>query len=354
MTSADRQTLASEPPEPLDVVETPTQPSSGLALSRFEFETGRANDGTKILMVEWDASARKNEHLAERGRRASDWEVSWEGKGDVLPIRDAEPDTTKTTRRLYFLLPPGASIPALVSITHKRDSGDGGTEAALEDVVLRTKPMPAIFPASLTSKHDAGRRGVLHTLWAKKRLAELQAEISAEMTANGESVGLEMAMQERQWLIDHFGLTPDPGMPQPMKLHTPQSPATPASPGSPVGGRIGEKLRGLRLATSPAELAAIGQVATKTVQVPQTRLLITSLFRPAAGVSVPSVSIGNHRGPQPGSSGGGVAPLDAIVGGGLVSATANAGGEDVNEEDLFALPMSPRSPEMKRSPFSVL
>lgn len=48
--------------------------------------------------------------------------------------------------------------------------------------------------------------------------------------------------------------------------------------------------------------------------------------------------------------GGGIASLDAIVGGGLRPPAAP---EDV-EEDLFALPMSPRSPEMKRSPFSML
>jgi hypothetical protein len=120
--------------------------------------------------------------------------------------------------------------------------------------------MPAIFPAGLTTQQDAGLRGVLHTIWAKRRLAELQAEIAAEMKANGESVGLEMAMQERQWIVDHFGLAPDqPGIPQPTRLHIPQSAAGPASPRSPLGGRLGEKLRGLKLATSPAELAAASQ-----------------------------------------------------------------------------------------------
>lgn len=51
-----------------------------------------------------------------------------------------------------------------------------------------------------------------------------------------------------------------------------------------------------------------------------------------------------------------MASLDAIVGGGLSqpAGTAAEGDDDANEEDLFALPMSPRSPEMKRSPFSIL
>jgi len=58
----------------------------------------------------------------------------------------------------------------------------------------------------------------------------------------------------------------------------------------------------------------------------------------------------------PGSGGGAVASLDAIVGSGTgPTTTAKApGGDDANEEDLFALPMSPRSPDMKRSPFSIL
>jgi hypothetical protein len=47
---------------------------------------------------------------------------------------------------------------------------------------------------------------------------------------------------------------------------------------------------------------------------------------------------------------GGMASLDAMVDGGVRSP---ADAEEV-EEDLFALPMSPRSPEMKRSPFSML
>ena len=49
----------------------------------------------------------------------------------------------------------------------------------------------------------------------------------------------------------------------------------------------------------------------------------------------------------------GVASLDAIVGSGFIP-TTSAKPLDTVEEDLFALPMSPRSPEMKRSPFSML
>ncbi|AEO65804.1 uncharacterized protein THITE_2113259 [Thermothielavioides terrestris NRRL 8126] len=344
MATPGTQAPASEPLETLDVVETPTSPSSGLARSRFEFETGRGNEGTKILMVEWDDVAPRQDGSSEPRAAGSDWEVSWEGKGDVLPIRDVDPDPDSNAHRIYFLLPPGAPIPALVSIARKGGSGGTGSEAGM---ILRTKPMPAIFPAELASKQDAGRRGVLHTIWARLRLAELQAEIAAEMRANGESVGLEMALQERQWIIDHFGLAPGLGMPRPTKLHIPQSSTGPASPRSPMGGRLGEKLRGLKLATSPAELAAGSQAAQNT----------HTAQKHHHTASAPSAITGDSVS-RPAASGGsgGLASLDAMVESGHAAAPAlaAAGSDDTNEEDLFALPMSPRSPEMKRSPFSLL
>ncbi|SPQ18927.1 f81f513d-024a-46fa-ac6d-354259e1e742 [Thermothielavioides terrestris] len=329
MATPGTQAPASEPLETLDVVETPTSPSSSLARSRFEFETGRGNEGTKILMVEWDDVAPRQDGSSEPQTAGSDWEVSWEGKGDVLPIRDVDPDPDSNAHRIYFLLPRAHLF---------LHCGGTGSEAGM---ILRTKPMPAIFPAELASKQDAGRRGVLHTIWARLRLAELQAEIAAEMRANGESVGLEMALQERQWIIDHFGLAPGLGMPRPTKLHIPQSSTGPASPRSPMGGRLGEKLRGLKLATSPAELAAGSQEY-------------------AYGTDAPSYCVSTlcYHGRfclQTGGLGG-LASLDAMVESGHAAAPAlvAAGSDDTNEEDLFALPMSPRSPEMKRSPFSLL
>ncbi|KAK0729428.1 hypothetical protein B0T21DRAFT_385491 [Apiosordaria backusii] len=348
-------------PELLDVVETPTSPSSGLAFSRFEFETGKGNEGTKVLMVEWDASVAGEEQQQQQesqttgGKKevdgASEWEVSWEGKTSALAVRDIDVGVSvgvgvsgssgANTRRTYFLLPTGAPVPALVSITRK--GGLGGP-------VLRTMPMPAIFPAELTSKQEAGLRGVLHTIWAKKRLAELQAEIELEMRTNGESVGLEMAAQERQWIVDHFGLGPDHGVPQPTRLHIPQTTAGPASPRSPIGGKLGEKLRGLKLATSPAELAAASQASKDTQRRAQSSLATSST---ATSDSVSQAG----RGVMGASAGAGVASLDAVIGNSLPRSASVAGAsgiEDATEEDLFALPMSPRSPEMKRSPFSIL
>lgn len=46
---------------------------------------------------------------------------------------------------------------------------------------------------------------------------------------------------------------------------------------------------------------------------------------------------------------GGAVSLDSILNGMTMPGEA-----DSVEDELFALPMSPRSPEMKRSPFSVL
>lgn len=61
-----------------DIDQAPALSSSG-ALARFEFEAGRGNEGTKILMVEWEDEEEGGE------ARTGDWEISWEGKSTVLP-----------------------------------------------------------------------------------------------------------------------------------------------------------------------------------------------------------------------------------------------------------------------------
>jgi hypothetical protein len=295
--------------EVLNVVEPATSPSAAFALSRFEFEAGKGNEGTKILMVEWDTSASPTRAAAavDKGKSRpdtrtatththrtalGDWEVSWEGTTTVFPQLDMEAESATesgTSRRVYFLLPPGASIPPLVTITQRRQGG----------IVLRTKPMPAIFAQpgdgndddddnnnddddddnndDTTNKNNnkrargtsmsalQGRQGVLHTMWAKSRLRALTEEVEAEMKSNGESVGLEMALQERSWIMDHFALRPDGSVAEERihdasqeprgDLHVPMTPRSPTQP----RGRLGEKLRGLKLATSPMELAAASQ-----------------------------------------------------------------------------------------------
>lgn len=203
--------------------------SSSAALARFEFESGRGNEGTKILMVEWS-----DEDVSNKG----DWEVSWEGKSTVLSAGDGFEDRL---HRIYFLLPPHSAIPRTIKLSR------GGQS-------IQTNPLPAIFPPELSAATTQGRKGVLHTVWAKKRLSVLQKEIEVEMK-NGEGVGLEMALQEKQWIEENFGvgakIIPDL-----------QYTTSPTSPKSPIGGgRLSEKLRGLKLGTNVSYMAPSGMLA---------------------------------------------------------------------------------------------
>ena len=205
------------------------------ALVRFEFEAGRGNEGTKILMVEWEEedSSDSTHGGAEGSSSSGDWEVSWEGKMTLLSARDGAEDRL---HRIYFLLGPGTSIPPVVKLVRKK----GGAPP------LEVKPLPAIFTAELGMRGTAaGKRGILHTRYAKQRLAALQKEIELEMKTNGEGIGLEIAMQEKQWLEDNFGVGP-------RAMDTLASPASPKTPGA---GRLAERLRGLKLGTSASELS---------------------------------------------------------------------------------------------------
>lgn len=247
-------------------------------MARFEF----SDAGTKVLMVEWSPAASSEAAVSDaeasagsaaaatepvapnpdsapvadsaapgvhtgEGRRskprgpAPNWEVSWPGKTTVLRASesdaaaadDSDSDARdKPRRRVFFLLPQGASVPATVTLNPP--PGDPRPAVAL-------KPLPAIFPPGFDA--EAGARGVLHTIWARRRLAALDREMADEMRTNAESVGLEMALAEKQWIQQHFLKTPQP---QP---HFPSSARS-----SNVSGRLGDKLRGLKLATSPADL----------------------------------------------------------------------------------------------------
>lgn len=185
------------------------------------------------------------------GPESAAWQVSWPGKSTFLPARDMDVDGDEASsgtntnnssprrRRIYFLLPVETPVPATVTIT---PPGRG-------DDPIRVEPLPAIFPESLVSSVTPGPRGVLHTIWAKKRLSELEREMDAEMRANAESVGLEMALAEKQWIESNFFAQP----PSSASAAAPTSP-----PRSPLYGRMAEKLSGLRLATSPADLVPSG------------------------------------------------------------------------------------------------
>ncbi|KAI1422420.1 hypothetical protein F5Y12DRAFT_621896 [Xylaria sp. FL1777] len=306
--------------QPVGEVESPISPSSTNVLARFEFEAGRGNEGSKILMVEWDCSHSDGREICAQDRIG--WVVSWEDKSAAYPINDND-KSPSSVLRVYFLLPENALIPPSVTITH---SPTGRT--------LTTKCMPAIFAPGLgVSQPDSGKRGVLHTIWARRRLAELQEEINKELQANSEGVALEMAIQEKQWLIDHFGFV-DLDTQRP-----PAPPATPHSPRSPVGGRLGEMLRGLKLSTSPADLA----------RTPGTTPRQTSLSFSRGPMNV--VSVPNLSTPKP-NPGAAVASLDAVMSN--TQPVAPFSQTKDTEDELFALPMSPRSPEMKTSPFSFL
>lgn len=75
------------------------------------------------------------------------------------------------------------------------------------------------------------------------------------MRKNSEGIAWHMAIEERDLLVHEFGLD-DQGVARRAPPST--IPPTPQSPRSPIGGKLGEKLRGLKLATSPADLANPG------------------------------------------------------------------------------------------------
>ncbi|KAG0649955.1 hypothetical protein D0Z07_3581 [Hyphodiscus hymeniophilus] len=308
--------------------------SSSSALARFEFAHGRGNEGTKILMVEWE------DDETDASKNTAGWEVSWEGKSTILSARDG---ADGRLHRVYFLIPPGTSIPRIVKVAQT-----GGK-------LLQTNPLPAIFPPELGASATAsGKLGVLHTVYAKQRLSVLQKEIEHEMKTNGEGIGLEMAMQEKQWIEDNFGVGP-----RVMRDEDYASSPISASPKTPGGSRIAEKLKGLKLGTSDSQLRGIksdhGTRAESNplspdmgdVAVSSFSLFHGGLTRPqtrAVGHNPPEqlIAIQNEsRGPS------GMSSLDAVAGG-----VAPARDDNETEEGLFAVKLSPRSPEMTKSPFS--
>jgi hypothetical protein len=326
--------------------------SSSNALARFEFEAGRGNEGTKILMVEWSDTAST---LPSVG-----WEISWEGKSTTVSERDG---AEGKSHRLYFLLPPGATIPPIVKIGQK-----GGE-------IIQTNPLPAIFPPELgASARAAGKRGVLHTKWGKQRLSVLEKEIEREMKTNGEGIALEMAMKEKEWIEDNFGVG--------SKTVPETEPSTPTSPRSPGGGRLAEKLRGLKLGTSASDLNArapgkilltrpLGTIMNfVNISTAPTRDPAAHLLSPDTGdVAVSSFSLfhGGQSRPVPRAvaqappsyilaqqAEAGANQWDALAPTKTATKVASEDSENEPDDDLFAVNMSPRSPDMAKSPFSLV
>ena len=212
----------------VDTVKDQSQASGPSIIARFEFQAGKGNDGTKILMVEWEEDEKTRSLKGQ-------WQVSWEGKETVLPAGDQ----FRETHRLYFLLQQDAMVPPRITLTHQATTG--------EKTTFDVRPLPAIYPPELgASGRTAGKRGVLHTIWAKQRLAVLQGEIEQEEMENAEGIGLEMALQEQAWIQKEFGVGPRPSI---STLPSAIEPASPTSPRTPGGGRLMEKMKGLKVAT---------------------------------------------------------------------------------------------------------
>ncbi|KAF1815869.1 hypothetical protein P152DRAFT_381941, partial [Eremomyces bilateralis CBS 781.70] len=247
--------------------------------ARFEFESGKGNEGTKILMIEWDADVDTSGHAND----GDEWHIWWEGKSVVLPADDRKGGTEEVTR-LYYLLPPGVSVPAMITLTRipfktnpssmgDGDKGErnGSKSPSAPERTWRANPLPAIYPPELgATARSAGKKGVLHTKWAKARLRSLQKEIDEESKKNVEGVALIMAMQEKEWIEQNFGVS---SRPAPISIggidlsgaEAPRSPPSgtrsPTSPRSPGGSRLSEKLKGLKLGTSDKELGTARQSA---------------------------------------------------------------------------------------------
>ncbi|KAK8050041.1 hypothetical protein PG994_011771 [Apiospora phragmitis] len=309
-------------------IDSPATPSSQDALARFEFETGSGNEGTKILLVEWNPAAGDSGKPGApvRGEQEG-WEVSWEGKTTKIPAQSEKEGSE--TQRVYFLIPSDIAVPPVIRISHSRSGR-----------VLTTKPMPAIYTPALgvDTRKDVGKRGVLHTIWAKKRMSQLQDEIRREMEDNSEGIALVMVVQERDWIAEHFGLpNPDGAGQAPDTRHIPP---TPQSPRFPVAGRLGEKLRGLKLVINTSDFTASSPGHQQHH--------LYSLSPDTSDIAIPSQTAFAAGVAKMGTPGP-VGSLNAIVSGDKPGTKAQE-----TEDELFMLPMSPRSPEMKKSPFSLL
>lgn len=364
------------------------------ALARFEFEPGRGNDGTKIMMVEW-----QDDH--QERHKVGSWQVSWPGKKTTFAADDNPSDSTN---RLYFLLPPGEPIPPSITITYQppksqpsltsRDkkpepklqtydtsprpsSREGKTDA----LHMTVNPLPAIFTPELGATAKAsGKKGVLHTIWAKRRLQVLAREIHVESEFNLESIALEMATAEKQWIEQNFGITtPQPKSQNPgalrLDLGAIQS-SPPVSPGmqsprSPGGRRLTDKLKGLSIMTSEKDYGVGVNTPTREVNPlsPEVGDMAVSSFSAFKGdrsatkktpqtavrrmvpISPPS-SVTDDQAQSASASLAEIARGQASAKADGVTTSSHKDGEG-DGEDLFAVAMSPRDPDEPKSPFSI-
>ncbi|KAJ5811930.1 hypothetical protein N7474_008231 [Penicillium riverlandense] len=369
-------------------LQTPRGPSSGSlsvsALARFEFEAGKGNEGTKILMIEWE-----DDDLSRSAAEGS-WHVSWTGKTTVLPADERPSDSV---RRFYFLLPPNTTIPPVVTLSYEhRPTTTENTTTTVSTPPSKTKdtfqlnPLPAIFPPELgATGRSAGKKGVLHTIWAKKRLRVLDREIREEFLNNAEGVALHMAIQEKEWIESNFGDISGAvdAVSRSHESSTSSSvyPMAPATPVSPVSGRkLSEKLKGLKLQTSEKDLSANDSPNSAHLLSPQSPDVAVSSFSSFRNVNramhsmptpdtnptpTPSTQIHPSEPNQlkpavahfpPQSLQEAQQDTTGVTGFAALAPTvrepmARTSSADSGEE-LFAKALSPRSPDLPRSPFS--
>lgn len=340
--------------------DSPTTPSTSNALSitalaRFEFEAGKGNEGTKILMVEWE----EDDDEVFRSAAGYSWHVSWEGKTNVLP---ADEQASERTRRFYFLLPPGVTIPPVVTLTQVPNPDSALT--AKQPRSIKLNPLPAIFPAELgATARTAGKKGVLHTIWAKKRLQALEKEIRHEAMTNSEGVALVMAIQEKEWIESHFGVSltsssSSSAAPTMATSPAPSSSSLPTNtPISPTAGtRLGEKLRGLKLETSEKELTKRDVSSNRShadahplsPESPDVAVSSFTSFRDASIPSNTTTSGSRIVAHEPPAS---IRQAQKEEGDHTFVPLSRTESND-SADGLFAKELSPRTPDLPRSPFS--
>jgi hypothetical protein len=351
-------------------VESPSL-STPSARARFEFEAGKSNDGTKILMLEWEDDASTQVIHGS-------WTVSWEGKSHTLPAEERNDENSQfrqaQTHRLFFLLPPGVSIPTTITLTLRPEDASKG------EIVWKTNPLPAIFPPGFYESAVGGSnprrpaKGVLHTLWGKKRLQTLQSEIDRESRDFPEGIGLEMALKEKEWIETSFNIPSIDASTSNHRLSfrnfdsVPLSPTTPLSPG---GSRLAEKLKGLKLQTGDSELnrrdssqsSAAG--ASRGPLSPDDEDIAVPSFSAFRGANPDVLAAKPAQRPSSNATARRITPPTAprqqgvesiaglmATGSGTGFSNSTRSDEIEDEGELFAMPLSPRSPEMTKSPFS--
>ncbi|RJE17412.1 hypothetical protein PHISCL_10251, partial [Aspergillus sclerotialis] len=316
-------------------------------------------------MIEWE----DDDLSRSSSSGAGSWHVSWEGKRAVLPAHE---QTSESTRRVYFLLPPNVAIPPVVTLTYEPVDNEESTTRGVNTRgakgtkdSLQLNPLPAIFPPELgATGRSAGKKGVLHTIWAKKRLQSLEKEIHAESLNNVEGIALHMALQEKEWIENNFGIggradsdlgdssTAEDTASSPTHYY-PMGPTTPVSPST--AGKLTDKLKGLKLRTSQRDLSA-PNTATNHLLSPQSPDVAVSYYtsfpgkqsdkQPTPSNSEPAKTVVPQYPPES------ISQQNAnMTGFATMSSLARTSSADSGEE-LFAKALSPRSPDLPRSPFS--